>query len=164
MSSANVTSGMPEGFKPLIGTEEATVDDKGRILVSKKKRDRLGDEFAIVFGTRGCLAAYPKAIWERMLDEILQHDSINEGREQYTRLLLGTAEDDLKFDAQNRVVVPLKMREAAKLKDKVLLVGCLDRVEIWAKDEYELFQQDPDTYGRHRREAIAKAYNAMVGR
>jgi MraZ protein len=164
MSSEHVTNGMMAGFKPLIGTEEATIDDKGRILVSKKKRERLGDSFAIVFGTRGCLAAYPNVIWERMLEEILQYDSINEGREQYTRLLLGTAEDDLKFDAQNRVVVPQKMREAARLKDKVLLVGCLDRVEIWAKDEFDMFQRDPEMYGRHRREAVVGAYNAMVGR
>lgn len=164
MSSATLTNWLPEGFKPLIGTEEATIDDKGRILVSKKKRERLGDEFAIAFGARGCLAAYPKGIWDRMLEEILQYDSINAGREQYTRLLLGQAEDDLKYDAQGRVVVPQKMREAAKLKDKVVLLGCLDRVEIWAREEYDLFQQDPDSYGRQRREAIAKAYNEMVGR
>lgn len=163
MSSAALTNWLPEGFKPLIGTEEATIDEKGRILVGKKKRERLGDGFAIIFGTRGCLAAYPVGVWERMLEEILQYDSINAGREQYTRLVLGTAEDDLKFDAQGRVVVPQKMREAAKLKDKVLLVGCLDRVEIWAREEYELFQQDPESYGRQRREAVAKAYNEMVG-
>ena len=29
-------SRLPENFKPLIGTEEANMDDKGRILVSKK--------------------------------------------------------------------------------------------------------------------------------
>ena len=163
MSSAAFTNWLPEGFKPLIGTEEATIDDKGRILVSTKKRERLGNGFAIVFGTRGCLAAYPQGIWERMLEEILQYDSINAGREQYTRLLLGTAEDDMKFDAQKRFVVPQKMRDAAKLTKNVLLVGCLDRVEIWAREEYELFQKDPETYGRQRHEAIAKAYNEMVG-
>jgi len=164
MSGTALTNWIPEGFKPLIGTEEATIDDKGRILFSKKKRDRLGDGFAILWSTSGCLAAYPAGVWERMLEEILQYDSINEGRSQYTRLVLGTAEDELKFDGQGRVVIPQKMREAAKLKDKVMLVGCLDRVEIWARDEYELFLQDPETYGRQRREAVAKAYNEMVGR
>ena len=31
--------------KQLIGTEEATIDEKGRLLVSKKKRERLGEPF-----------------------------------------------------------------------------------------------------------------------
>ena len=33
--------------KPLIGTDEAIIDVKGRLLLSKKKRDRLGDSFVI---------------------------------------------------------------------------------------------------------------------
>jgi MraZ protein len=148
--------------KPIIGTDEATIDDKGRILVGKKKRDRLGEPFVMALGSVGCLAAYPESEWQRMLGEIRSHDSINQGREQYTRLVLGTADDELKFDSQGRVVVPQKLRELARLKDKVMLVGCGDRLEIWAKPEWEQYSEFPDSYGQKRREAIASAYAQMV--
>ncbi len=151
-------------FKPLIGTDEATIDDKGRILVGKKKRERLGDPFTLAFGDIGCLVAYPEARWQAMVDEIMRYDAINQGRQQYTRLTLGLAEDDLKFDAQGRFVVPQKLKDLARLSEKVMLVGCGDRVEIWAREEWERYTEYPDTYGQHRREAIAKAYNHMVGR
>jgi MraZ protein len=151
-------------FKPLIGTDEATIDDKGRILIGKKKRDRLGEPFTIALGDVGCLVAYPEFVWQRMLGEILSHESINQGRQQYTRLVLGTADDELKFDMQGRVVVPQKLRDLAGIQDKVVLVGCGDRLEIWAKQEWEQYNANPETYGQERKEAIAKAYSQMVGK
>ncbi len=151
-------------LKPLIGTDEATIDDKGRILVGKKKRERLGEPFAMAVGEVGCLVAYPEEMWQQKVAEMLGYDSLNQGRQQYTRLFLGYADDELKFDQQGRVVVPQKLRDIAKLSDKVLLVGCGDRLEIWAKDEYERFQEDTEGYGAKRREALAKAYGQMVGK
>lgn len=150
--------------KPLIGTDEATIDDKGRILVSKKKRERLGEPFVMALGTTGCLVAYPEPEWLRIVGEINAYDRINQGREQYSRLVFGLADDDLRFDAQGRVVVPRKLRELARLDEKVLLVGCGDRLEIWASDEWTEYSSYPDTYGQKRREAIEKAYLSMTRR
>ena len=157
-----MAEGLPPDFKPLTGTDEATIDDKGRILVGKKKRERLGEPFAVALGPSGCLEAYPEWMWQRKLREMLVHDSTNLGREQYTRLILGSADDELRFDSQGRVVVPQKLRDMAKLKDKVLLVGCGDRLEIWSKTEYDTYSADPDGYGQQRRETIQKAQAKMV--
>ena len=150
-------------FKPLIGTDEAIIDSKGRILVSKKKRDRLGEPFAMALGNLGCLVAYPEAVWRRMFDEIMQYSYINQGRQQYTRLVLGLADDELKFDAQGRVVVPQKLRDLAKLEKEVLIIGCGDRAEIWAKEEWDEFNRNPNDYAQHRRDAIEAAYLQMTG-
>lgn len=155
---------LPADFKPLIGTDEATIDDKGRILFPKKKRDRLGRDFAVVITKRGCLAAYPQTMWRRVQDEVYQYHMNNEGRDQYTRLLFGMADDELNFDTQGRVVIPQKMRELGKLKKDVLLVGAFDRVEIWDVNEYEIFLNDPKGYGEERCQNFAVAYNEMVGR
>lgn len=151
-------------FKPLIGTDEATVDEKGRLLVSKKKRERLGDAFVLSYGAVGCLVAYPAAVWEQKLAEIFAADSNNAGREQYSRLILGMADDELKFDTQGRVVIPLKLRDMARIKDKVVLIGCGDRLEIWALPEWEMFNRMPDAYGKERRDAVAQAYAQMKDR
>ena len=148
-------------FKPILGTEEATIDAKGRILVGKKRRERLGSGFAILVGPNGCLVAYPAQAWQRLVMEILQHDSTNPGLEQYSRLILGSADDELTFDGQGRVVIPSKMREQAKLRDKVLLIGCGDRMEIWAKEEFDLYNQNRGAYGRERRDDIDQARAEM---
>ena len=147
----------------LMGTEEATIDDKGRILVVKKKRETLGESFVLAIGQAGCLIAYPEAVWSGIVDDIFSHESINAGTEQYTRIMLGDAEGDIRFDAQGRFVVPQRMRAAGKIKDKVVLVGCGNRMEIWAKSEYDAYKASPDTYGLERRLVVEKAYRQMKG-
>ncbi|AIE88163.1 division/cell wall cluster transcriptional repressor MraZ [Fimbriimonas ginsengisoli] len=160
MSESEVLGSKP---KPLLGTDEATIDGKGRILISKKKRDRLGDGFAICLGEHGCLDAYPAEKWQQILDEIDQHDPINPGRRQYTRLMLGNSDDDLSFDDQGRVVVPQKFRTLASLTKEVVIVGCGDHLEIWDKAQHEEFEKKNDTLGPGRQESIQKAYQEMKG-
>lgn len=150
-------------MKPLMGTEEAIIDAKGRLLLSKKKRERLGESFVIAVGHPGCLAIYPEKVWDGMLADIMQYESINDGRQQFTRLVLGLAEDELSCDGQGRVVIPQKLRELAKLTKEVLIIGCGERAEIWAKEEWEKYNENPDTYGQQRRNAIAKALGQMKG-
>ena len=155
---------MPLGFKPLLGTDESAVDDKGRVLVAKKRRERLGPNFAIAFNTTGCLCAYPQGRWERTVAEMLNYDPMNLGRERFTRLILSTADDEMNFDAQGRVVIPAELRRMGGIEGRVLLLGAGDRLEIWAKDEYEKFQKDEEDYRRERREKIERAYFAMTDR
>lgn len=131
-------------FKPILGTEEATIDAKGRILVAKKRRERLGDGFAITIGKHGCLVAYPAPAWRKMVAKYLEDESLNPELDGVTRDFLGSADDDLSFDPQGRVVIPSKIRDHAKLKTKVTIVGVGDRMEIWAKEEY-------DSYNARRR-------------
>jgi MraZ protein len=154
---------MDMDLKPLIGTDEATIDNKGRILLGKKKRDRLGDTFAMAIGELGCICAYPEARWQERLNEINRYDPINQGRQQYARLFFGYADDEMSCDAQGRVVIPGKLRDLGKLNEKVLLVGCYDHLEIWDPEEYDQYCQYPDTYGKERREAMERAYNKMKG-
>ena len=150
-------------LEALLGTDEANLDEKGRILFGKKKRDRLGESFTIGVGPTGCLVAYPRSVWLGIVRTVLGVDPTNLGREIYTRLVLGQADDDQKFDAQGRAVIPQKLRELAKIKEKaqVVLVGCGDRLEIWAKDEYEHYLDNPEAYGQQRREAITRAMRMM---
>lgn len=149
--------------KGLFGNDDATIDDKGRVLVGKKRRMRLGEDFVITLGDNGCLYAYPNDVWDSIVNDVLSYDPTNQGRQQYTRLVLGWAEDEVKFDIQGRMVVPRKLKAEAKLKDRIVLVGCGDRMEIWAEEEYEKYKLNPWQYGRERMESIQKAYKDMKG-
>lgn len=152
--------------EPLVGTDEALCDKKGRIMIGKKNRERLGERFAMAISEIGCLVAYPQTVWERMFDEIDQYPTINAGRNDYSRLLLSSSEDGLEFDGQGRVVIPASLRAEGKIEfDKpVILVGCGNRLEIWPPAEYEKFQADRESYNKERRLEFESAYNRMVGK
>ncbi|RYG49756.1 cell division/cell wall cluster transcriptional repressor MraZ [bacterium] len=153
-----------ERRKAILGQDEATIDGKGRLLLAKKKRERLGDGFVIALGEIGCLCAYPAEVWEEMLDTIYAYESINLGRQMYSRMVLGTAEDELSCDEQGRVVIPAKLRKMAALDKDVVLVGCGDRLEIWDREEYAKYEASPATYGQQRRETLQQALDTMKGR
>ena len=152
-----------EEIEPLVGTEKGTVDDKGRLLFAKKKREVLGEDFTIAIGTVGYLALYPKKVWNRLVNTILEHDITNPGREIYTRLVCGQAESSLKFDQQGRLVLPQWLREKARIREKtdVVIIGCGDHAEIWSSDEYERYLDDPEGYGLKRREQLVNARRLM---
>lgn len=153
-----------ERRKPLLGNDEAIIDGKGRLLLAKKKRERLGPGFVMALGEVGCLCAYPAEVWDEMLDTIYSYESINLGRQMYSRMVLGSAEDELDCDEQGRVVVPAKLRKVAGLNKDVTIVGCGNRLEIWDRDEYVRYEATPLTYGRERREALQQALDVMKGR
>lgn len=153
---------LPESFKPLIGTEEATIDDKGRILVSKSKRDRLGEDFILVLGKSGGISVYPRNVFEQLFEEIFRVETMNPAREEYTRLVLSNAADDISFDQQGRLVIPRRLRNEARLTGDVLVIGCGDRIEIWDRDEWTKFNYAPDKYNAERRDAIDSAYSRML--
>lgn len=153
---------LPEGFKPLIGTEETRVDEKGRILFSKSKRDRLQDGFALVLGKSGGVCLYPQPIFDLLFAEIFSVETMNPAREEYTRFVLANAHDDLSFDPQGRLVIPQRLRKEAHLDGDALIIGCGDRIEIWDRDEWVKFNFAPEKYNVDRRDAIEAAYTKMI--
>lgn len=152
----------PENFKPLLGIEETTIDDKGRVQFPKGKRERLEDEFTLVLGKSGGVVVYPQAVFNALFEEAFSVDTMNPHREAFTRLVLGNAYDDVPFDAQGRIVVPKRLREEARLTGVLLLVGCGDRLEIWDQEEWVKFNFAPEKYNVERRDAIDEAYSQML--
>lgn len=148
----------------LLGTDYATIDSKGRVLIAKKKRDRLGDGFAAAITEKGVLTLYPGERWEALLERIYSHDSMGEARQEYLRLFTEKSDDGLSFDEQGRFVIPRSLRQAAKLKEEmeVTIVGAGDRLEIWSNEEWEKYEEDRAGYNLPRRKQYEAAREAMV--
>lgn len=153
-----------EMSKPLVGTDEATVDPKGRVLLGKKKRERLGATFAMAIGELGCICVYPEDRWQARLAQMEATDPMNPARADYARLFYGTADDDLTCDVQGRVTIPGNIRESVALKEKILLVGCYDHIEIWDPQEYKKYWDDRKNYAPDRQRALLESYDAMMNK
>lgn len=164
-SEANRAMATDPGSRPkrLAGREEANVDDKGRVLFSKRKRDILGDDFVMRLGDSGCIYVYASTEWDEVTAELDRYPKNDLGRQTYTRLLMGTVVFDLNFDAQGRTVIPRMLRDMAKIDGSVVIVGCDERAEIWAADEFAKFEADMLGYGRERMDLFDEARRRMRG-
>jgi len=163
---------MPETAAPeskstaFSGTDRATVDNKGRLLVSKNNRDCLGIGFTICPDEFGCLRAIPREQWLKRLAELEDFDHDGEAFKTVTRFVFGNAAQDLKFDDGGRVVISADLREFAHIgKEKeVVMIGSYDRLEIWDSEEYKKFKADPKNHNIGQRTEIREAYSEIKGK
>jgi len=115
----------------LLGEYEHTIDDKNRLTLPSKFRERFAEGIVVTRGMDGCLYAYTRREWERLVESRLGSlDPLGvEGRRMQRFFFSGAAEAHL--DKQGRVMIPAALIEHAKLGRDVVVAGVYDHLEIW---------------------------------
>ncbi len=120
---------MFEGSYPL------TLDAKGRLTIPTEMREQLEalsqGRLTVTrhFGT--LLRIYPQPEWERM--RALMAERFTPREEPVRRLIIGSA-DPVQMDGAGRILISPILRKAAKLDKRVVLVGDLQRFEVWDEE------------------------------
>lgn len=129
--------------RPLFtGSVEHSLDDKGRLVVPARFRERLGAGFFLTIAEPDpCLAIYPAATWADVCARIEAAPRKDAGYRAFVRHLFAHTEE-LSVDAQGRLVIPPALRAWAGIEKDVVSIGSLTRVEVWAKDRYEQHTRD----------------------
>ena len=120
------------------------VDDKGRVVLPVSMREVLGDKFVIaksVDSTLKILYLYTRKDWENIIESAARIAAKDKNKAVYVRLLSASGKDT-ELDSQNRVLIPIELRNYANLGKEAVLLGYNNRVEIWNKESY--FSVIPD--------------------
>ena len=120
----------------LTGEFNHSIDAKGRLIIPSKFREILGEDFVITKGLDGCLFLYPNNEWKIFEEKLRTLPLTNKNARTFTRFFLGSAVDG-GLDKQGRVLISSALRTFAGLEKDVVLVGVLDRVEIWDKAKWD---------------------------
>src|SRR5690606_16947127 len=78
---------------------------------------------------------YPLQEWELVEQQLKKAPNMNPAVKRLNRLLIGNA-NEIELDGNGRFVVPPLLREHAGLDKKVMLVGQLNKFELWSEDEW----------------------------
>jgi MraZ protein len=130
------------------GSHQLTVDDKGRIAIPARYRVQLseqcGSQLVVTMAHEACLEIYPRPEFERIATDIDAMDN-REHAEILKRAFVGrSVEADI--DRQGRVGLPPILRRLAKLESAVVLVGQINRFELWAEDRWnEMYGDGPNS-------------------
>ena len=138
-----------------LGEYEHTVDDKNRLTFPARFRQSFGEGVVLTRGMDGCLYAYTRADWERLVETRLSTlDPLSpDGRRMQRFFFSGAQEGDL--DKQGRVMVPGALLEHAKLSREVVVAGVYDHVEIWDRAAWRDHLREVEGSAEHVAERLA---------
>ena len=120
----------------LLGAHDHTIDDKNRLTLPAKFREAFQDGVVVTRGLDGCLYAYRRPDWDRLVESRLATmDPLSkEGRRIQRFFFSGASEADL--DKQGRVMIPAPLLAHAQLRRDVVVAGLRDHVEIWDREAW----------------------------
>lgn len=127
---------LKEGVSSMTGEYNHSIDAKGRLIIPSKLRESLGEDFKVTKGFDNVLYIYPQEEWKHLEDKLKALSLNNPKGRQLTRFFAGSAIDGA-LDKQGRVLIPAALRQHASLDKEVVLVGMLDRVEVWDKARWD---------------------------
>lgn len=116
-----------------------SIDAKGRVSIPSKLRRYVVPEadnsFIMVQGVDKCIDIYPKDKWLEIEEKLQKLNPFLPKQSRLIRTMLHNAHEDT-MDSQSRILVPQNLLEYAGIKNEVLILGALKKIEIW----------DPQTY------------------
>lgn len=123
------------------GISAINLDAKGRVAIPTRYREELMDccdrQMVVTVavnehcvGESGCLWLYPLPEWEKLEQTISKLPTLNKMAGKLKRFLIGHA-SECEMDAQGRLLLPEKLRTFAGMDKKIVLVGQLNKFEIW---------------------------------
>ncbi len=90
-----------------------------------------------------CLAAYPPAEWGRLETQLAQLPAFSREVKALTRVLASRAVD-CGLDVQGRILLPPGLRQATGLTREAVVIGVLNRFEVWRPESWDDFLRDSD--------------------
>jgi transcriptional regulator MraZ len=131
------------------GNAPATVDDKGRLKVPNAFRSVLeskyGRELFLTSVSGEYVRIYPMPVWLEFEEKLSHVPSTHPSKLRLLDRLnyFGQGSD---LDAQGRVLIPVRLREAATMSGEVDVLGQFSYLDVWNHDRFlAKLQREPYT-------------------
>jgi MraZ protein len=129
----------------LRGSYSAKIDDKGRLKLPLAFKvlveERHGVSVYVTSLTGDSVRIYPMPVWQAIEERLSRVPSTNLSRAKYLDRVnyYGQAGE---FDAQGRLSIHLRLREAAGITGEVDVLGQVDHLEVWNHDRFQAKLRD----------------------
>ena len=118
-----------------LGTHTPRLDEKGRLILPAKFRDKLAGGLVMTRGQERCLYVFPMDEFVKVTQQMQEAPTTNRAVRDYIRVFLSGASDEIP-DKQGRVTIPAHLRQYAGLSRDCTVIGTGSRVEVWDTDAW----------------------------
>ena len=118
------------------GRYEHSLDDKGRVILPSKFRAQFEHGGYLTQYQDGCLSLWTPDQFEQQMESMLERAGSGKSDRNLARLWASTSHE-MEIDRQGRMAIPAALREFAGLVGDVLVLGAIDRVELWNREAWD---------------------------
>lgn len=123
------------------GASAVNLDSKGRIAIPTRYRAEIIEEnqgimICTVDIQQPCLLLYPLKQWEIIEQKLLALSNFEANQRLIQRMMLGYA-SECELDSNGRILLSAPLRQHAKLEKGIMLVGQLNKFEIWSDSQWQ---------------------------
>lgn len=122
-----------------LGEYRYAVDAKGRMTLPPKFRNILKGGAIITRGLDSCLFLFGASEWSVLAEKIKALPLTQSDSRAFARLMLSGAMD-VDIDKQGRILIPDYLRAYAGMKRGVVVIGLMNRVEIWSEEKWRTYK------------------------
>lgn len=124
----------------LIGEYTHSIDEKNRISLPVKFREKMGKKVIVTPGLDHCLFVFAPKEWQSIAHKLSQASLGQADNRSFSRFMFGGAVE-AEIDSIGRILVPDFLQEWAALRGKVAVIGVQSRVEIWNEKAWTMFKK-----------------------
>ena len=125
------------------GTYTPKLDEKGRLFLPAKFRDQLTEGLVVTRGQERCLTIWSLDDFGKLTDRLREAPVTNKGTRDYVRMLFAAASQEVP-DKQGRISIPQPLREYAALTKDVVVIGSMNRIEIWDPASWTAYSEEQE--------------------
>ena len=126
-----------------LGEYQHSVDEKGRVVMPARFRERLAPGAVVTKGQERCLYVFAADRWEAEVARVSRLPRTNATNRNFARAFFGGA-SDVAMDKQGRLPIPPALRSYAGLDKDVVVVGVSDHLEIWDAGSWQSLSSQAD--------------------
>jgi len=121
------------------GSAPARVDDKGRLKVPSVFKSLLeskyGRELYVTSLTGDYVRLYPMPVWLDLEKKLAALPSTNPSKQRFLDRVNYYGQM-VELDSQDRVLIPMRLREPATMTGDVDVLGQIDYLDVWNHDRF----------------------------
>lgn len=117
-----------------------SLDSKGRIIIPAPFREIISSNYSpklyvVNAAFDRCLHMYPQEEWSRLEERVRLLPKMQEEVRFFMRRVIASAQV-VDLDKQGRILVPAAHREDAGLNSEIVIVGQIEKIELWDRKEW----------------------------
>ncbi len=145
------------------GEYECTLDEKGRVSIPSKFREVLNQRYncKLILSRwfDGCLALFPYEEWVKIANKLRETTSFTQPEGRKLQRLFFSSAIECSLDKQGRLMIPQRQRQMAGINRRVVMIGIVDKIEIWAKEAMDKYYSEEMEQGL---EDLAEMINVQL--